>query len=116
MIATRVFSGRGAAVAAAACVFALASSAASAAPMFVNGDFETGDFTGWTVGGRAVRGGPTAGAGSPGTEVAGNTVQPHAGNFAAFANLQTNAPATTLTLEQTLTDFVPGQSYQVTYW
>src|SRR4051794_1901655 len=89
-------------------VAACCSSAAVGAVSFVNGGFETGDFSGWTVGGNATRGVATAGTPFTGTEVAGNVVQPRSGDFAAFAHLQTNAPATTLYIEQTITGLVPG--------
>ena len=91
----------------------LASTTAGAAPMFVNGGFETGDFTGWTVGGNAVRGVATEGTPITGTLITDNAVDAFTGNFAAFAKFQKTPTPTTLTLEQTL-DLEPGVSYSVT--
>ena len=89
------------------------ATAAAAAPMFVNCGFETGDFTGWTVGGNAVSGVAPEGTPITGTLIPDNFVDARSGSFAAFAKLQSNDPATTLTLEQTV-DVDPGVPYSVT--
>jgi hypothetical protein len=93
-------------------VLVCAAPALAAGPnLLVNPDFETGDLTGWTVSGNAERGVGAEGSPITGTTVPGNYVHVRSGQFAAFAKLQTNPPATTLTLEQTV-DVVPGIPYE----
>src|SRR5438876_9222795 len=81
-------------------VLALATSRSSpgAVNLLMNPGFETGDLTGWTVGGTAVPGVATDGV-PISSGVPGNVVHPFAGNYAAYATLQ--SPSTTLTLSQT---------------
>ncbi len=81
--------------------------------MFTNGGFETGDFTGWTVGGNAVSGVATAGTPITGTLIPDNVVGVRTGDFAAFAKFQNTPTPTTLTLEQTI-DVDPGVNYVIT--
>jgi hypothetical protein len=82
----------------ASCVFA---PRAAVANLLLNGGFETGDFTGWTVGGNAVRGVTTDGTPFPGTSIRGNVVRTLVGNFSAYALLETNTP-TNITFSQTV--------------
>jgi hypothetical protein len=79
-----------------------------------NPGFETGAFTGWTVGGSAAGGVGTAGTAIPASAPPA-TVIVHSGSFAAYAavaNLAT--PDFHLDLSQTLT-LAPG-SYDISWW
>jgi hypothetical protein len=67
-----------------------------AANIVVNGDFETGDFTGWTLTG-------------PTTFSAVDTVAPHTGNFAAFFG------DVSTTLQQSLATTIGG-TYEISFW
>jgi hypothetical protein len=84
----------------------------AAAPMFVNGGFETGDFTGWTVSGNAEHGVAVSGTPITGTVIAGNLVKARTGDYAAFAKFQGGTSPTTLVLEQTV-ELDPGVTYSV---
>jgi hypothetical protein len=77
---------------------------------FVNESFESGDFTGWTVGGNE-HGVALANAPILGTDLAGNYVKPRTGASAAWVKLGTTDPPTTFSLEQTVA-VTPGSSYQ----
>ena len=85
---------------AAACavlVAALSASTAARANLVANGDFETGDFTGWTT--------------SVGFFDGVDTGAPQAGTYAAFFG----NPGGISTISQTLTT-LPGNFYNITFW
>jgi hypothetical protein len=73
------------------------SVSAQAAPIVTNGDFETRDFTGWTLTGDS-------------SFVGVDSSAPQAGGFAAYFG-----PSTPGGISQTLTT-VAGTSYHVQYW
>jgi hypothetical protein len=88
----------------------------SLANVLVNPGFETGDFTGWTVGGTNGGSGVAAnGTVIPGTQppFGTTTVLAHSGNFAAFGVIAATA-GESLTLSQTL-NLVPG-NYDIGYF
>jgi hypothetical protein len=70
--------------------------------LLVNGDFETGDLTGWTFT-----------PASSGSLFAVNSVLPHSGNYAASFGGVTAGSYDTIT--QTITT-VPGRQYTLDYW
>ena len=74
----------------------------------VNGGFETGDFTGWTLNGDTVVGNVTYNTVAPDDFYPGIV---HSGLFGAFLG-EAN---TTASLTQTLPT-VPGQQYQISFW
>ena len=78
---------------------------------FVNEGFETGDFTGWTVGGNAEHGVGFDGDAISGTSVSGNYVKARSGGQAAWVKLSTTDPETTFSLEQTV-PVTAGQKYE----
>ncbi len=85
--------------------------------LLTNPGFETGDFTGWVVGGNT----PGAGVSTDGNPIAGvdprigpSFTNVRSGNFAASALVST-FPLTFLTLSQTLA-VVVGQAYSVGFW
>jgi hypothetical protein len=78
-----------------------------------NGGFESGDFSGWTVGGTAANGVAADKTPITGTTTSGNVVNAFEGNFAVFAKLQKGASPNAFTLEQTVT-LVPGGEYKPT--
>ena len=72
------------------------------AGLVVNGGFETGDFTGWTVSGASFDCGSPSGI---------STIGPHSGTYSAcFGN-----PDGLTFISQTLTT-TPGQEYAFTFW
>jgi len=86
------------------------------ANVLINPGFETGDFTGWTVGG--INGG--SGVAANGTVILGTqppfgttTVLAHSGNFAAFGVVAATA-GESLTLSQTV-NLAPG-NYDIGYF
>ena len=97
-----------------ACVTVLASLNVAIHAAFVNPGFETGDFTGWTVGGNAEYGVALTGTPITGTAIPGNYVNAWTGAYAAWVKLGTTDPATTFTLEQTV-PVAPGVTYQWGY-
>jgi hypothetical protein len=81
-----------------------------------NPGFETGDFTGWTVGGTS----PTNGVGIVGTPIPAcisGTVIVHSGTYAAYAAVDTLWPGPNhpLILSQTV-PVVPGNTYDIGFW
>jgi hypothetical protein len=97
----------------AALLLPLTASTASASNLVVNGGFETGDFTGWTVPSPMpnyylVAAADTANGAQPTT---GNGYYVYDGTYAAqFGN------TTLATLSQTISGIVSGQTYDLTFW
>ncbi len=88
----QVFAGVG------ALALAAAATPSSAAELVTNGGFETGDFTGWTLGGNTGFSGV-------------NSSSAHSGNYGAYFG----QVGSTGTLSQLL-NTVAGQTYTVSYW
>ena len=85
--------------------------------LLVNGTFETGDFTGWTIGGNSVN----SGVAVDGQVIAGtqatfgeNLTNVHAGKLAGFAVVRTS-PLEQITLTQTI-QVAPSTTYDVGYF
>ena len=91
--------------------------------VLTNPGFETGDFTGWTVGGNTPNDGVNlAGFAIPGVDpVFGTTpVLVHSGSYAAWADVECTggglcAPSVYITLQQTVA-VTPGQIDTVGFW
>ena len=81
-----------------ALALAAAATPSTAAELVTNGGFETGDFTGWTLGGNT---------GFTGV----NSASAHSGNYGAYFG----SVGSTGTLSQLL-NTVAGQTYTVSYW
>jgi hypothetical protein len=93
-------------------------SAGFADNILINPGFETGDFTGWFIGGNS----PTFGVGIQGTPIPGTTllsaVHVRSGNYAAYATICcTGLPAfqQTITLSQTVA-VLPGETDTVGFY
>jgi hypothetical protein len=84
-------------------VLLLLSPFPAAAGLIANGDFETGDFTGWTVSGAAFNCGNTI----PGI----STIGPYSGTYSACFG----SPDGLTFISQVLTT-APGQEYEVSFW
>jgi hypothetical protein len=69
--------------------------------LIVNGGFETGDFSGWTI----------SGAGTINVDYGITTVIPHSGTFAAWFGDPTG-----LTYLSQIIPTIPGQEYEASFW
>jgi len=97
-------------------VIHISANDAMAQNLLVNGGFETGDFSGWTVGGTAPFGIATDGRPVLGTFYADSQVNVRGGTYAAWANTQSGANLSTkLELSQKLT-LEPNTRYAVGFW
>jgi hypothetical protein len=74
---------------------------AAAGELVVNGGFETGDFTGWTV----------SGADTPGWDYGISTNQPQSGTYSAWFG----SPSGLTYLSQEIPT-TPGQEYEISFW
>jgi hypothetical protein len=79
----------------------LFGSSAATAGLVVNGGFETGNFSGWTI----------SGAGTLGVDYGITTVIPHSGTYAAWFGNPTG-----LTFLSQVIPTVPGQVYEASFW
>jgi hypothetical protein len=87
---------------------------ASHANLLVNPGFETGDFSGWTVGGTAVSGVATAGTPLAPTAFPPNVVDVHSGNFAAFGIVRAIDPVPFILTQTVSVD--PGTDYGIGFF
>jgi len=76
----------------------------------VNPSFETGDTTGWTIGGNAEYGVALNNTPITGTAITDNYVRAISGSYALWAKLSTTVPPTTISFSQVV-DVVPGTGY-----
>ncbi len=92
---------------------------AGATQLLINSSFETGDLTGWTIGGTS----PHHGVNLDGTDLSGFTTPDdfdpsyqnvRSGSYAAFASLSTN-PLQQIWFEQTI-NTVANSTYDIGYW
>jgi len=87
----------------AAVVAIVALSASTSEAALVNAGFETGNYSGWIVGGTANSGVAADGTSISGTYYADNVVNVHSGNFAAWGAVSIfGSPQQYLTLTQTV--------------
>lgn len=108
------------AVCACICSFGLISTIDAApvtANLLANPGFETGDFTGWTVGGNADNGVASDGAAISKTIFSDNEVNVHTGSsFAAWVSVSAkSSPAVLFTLSQSVS-VLPNTEYGVGFW
>ena len=83
--------------------------------LFVNSEFDTGDFTGWTAGGSAAHGVDLGGTALTGTVIPQNIVcYNDVENQAAWAKLENDGTPTDFTLSQTIA-VQPGVTYAGQY-
>jgi hypothetical protein len=82
-------------------VTAFFGSIPASAGLIVNGGFETGDFSGWTI----------SGAGTINTDYGITNMVPHSGTYAAWFGDPTG-----LTYISQVIATVPGQEYEVSFW
>jgi hypothetical protein len=92
----------------------LCMAAASHANLLVNPGFETGDFSGWTVGGTAMSGVATAGTPLAPTAFPPNVVDVRTGDFAAFGIVRGIDPVPFI-LTQTIS-VTPGTDYNIGFY
>jgi hypothetical protein len=92
----------------------LCAAAACQANLLLNPGFETGNFTGWTVGGTAISGVATAGTPLSPTAFSPNVVDVRSGNFAAFGIVHGLDPVP-LILTQTVS-VTPGTDYDIGFY
>ena len=100
-----------------ACIISLLliASSASAANVLTNPGFETGDFTGWTVGGNSYSNGvDTNGTSIPGADYTSYVIT-RSGNYAGYAVVDNDSPIHRITLTQTVSA-PPHQDIQVGFW
>jgi hypothetical protein len=88
----------------------VASIATSARADFINPSFETGDTTGWTIGGNAEYGVARGNTPITGTAIPGNYVLAIDGSYALWAKLSATIPPTTISFSQNV-DVAPGRTY-----
>jgi hypothetical protein len=79
----------------------LIGSSSATAGLVVNGGFETGDFTGWTI----------SGAGTLNLDYGITNVDPHSGTYAAWFGDPTG-----LTFLSQIIPTIPGQEYEASFW
>jgi hypothetical protein len=79
----------------------LLGSGTATANLIVNGGFETGDFTGWTI----------SGAGTLNTDYGISTVVPHSGTYSAWFGDPDG-----LTYISQVIPTTPGQEYEASFW
>ena len=94
------------------------TSIAFAAPVNLidNPGFESGDLSGWTVGGNATYGVDLDGTAISGTAYLDNVVNTRAGEYAAWAAVSANSsPQVYVSFSQTLA-VAPNQTYDVGFW